>query len=265
MAANELIPPKPSCTDCTEYYAVYDTRCSKCWGKRTHEIREYTIRDLSHPDIKDNKGFVVQEFIRIHLLNIYEQYRLEEKWIYRLVSTGRFRILKNLARGLGPLATSFLLCGGSGEFMPCALTAHQADELLEQSGVDNYRYAHAICPFVIDPWNFQTSDGVLLCYYRDFGNLLAPPLSLGQLKTSWKILSFIHPYLPKSFMVYDVSCDRSELETECCVCLEPLNNIRHSWRCPECLIFLHGTCMTAWITNHPTNYRCPHCNFVWNK
>jgi hypothetical protein len=156
---------------------------------------------------------------------------------------------------------SFWLAGGM-EFPPCTLTAKQADELLEQTGTETYQYVHAICPFVIDPWNYRTDDRVLLCYYKDFGELTEPPMSLDELKGRWKMFSKPNPFDPK-FIMQDVYFGSNFTLCDCCVCLEPLGCMRNVWRCGSCLKFLHVGCMREWAkkTGEPF-VTCPHCNSV---
>jgi hypothetical protein len=208
LEKNRVAAKQPSlCIDCKEYYVNAKNKCSICLiGKTEHEWQQ------------ELKRFCIKRHLK-----------------HRFLKQSEFKLLLTSCKQKSPLEISLTL-DGFRDFPPTILLAKQADALLLQSQTESlansenlYKFIHAICPFVVDPWNYQTNHSVLLCYYKDFGELIKCP-SIQCVSSYWM------------FDRNSFTDSKAVKIDDCMICLEPVLLTQRIGRCKNCLKTIHGLC-----------------------
>lgn len=173
------------CSNCNDYYVLNDKQyCSNC-----ELVVKYRDVDLSGDEIlmlpaSDFKREKISGIIE----EIYEAFQTIMNIPNVLITNSQFKILMNLCFDKTP-EEIYDIFKGKKDFVACVLRAKQADKLFsaisDDKGEINYKYIHAIAPFILDVWNCNTRDGVFVCYYKDIEQPNKCPHDLLKLYKIW--------------------------------------------------------------------------------
>lgn len=261
------------CITCQKYYIVKNNKCSMCLQNimkciRCHDFyapqNEIYCRDCSvHVKFAD-KTLTVAEILELppgsfkslkmneHLEDIFEIFKVSTGFANAILKNhNKFKILLKICEGK---SSGYIFCmlDGQNDFPATILPAKYADELLTQCLASHqsniqYQYIHAICPFVLDPWNMKTNNTVLKCYYTDFGDMVTCPNNLNSLANLW--CRSIHHYFTNNttdeFLSLCEECDVS-------VMLHSPKKLK----CKNCSTYFHFDCMKD-------KKQCPECDIKW--
>ena len=234
------------CNECKLYWApVGKPYCSEC-----EPIVQYFGIELTLDQIikLPNCAFKSKK-MNEHLTELFELFKTK-KGIKNVITSNP--ILLNLCKDKSP-GEVFCTLDGQRGFMPCMLPANFADKLLDQclatvSSDKQYKYIHAIAPFIFDVWNMPQKHGVLECYYKDTGSLEKCPNKLEDLHDLWN----------RSIKAYFIS-DLDDVNVcDCVVCADPIKLKTRKFRCKACYGNIHYECIKALVTGE-----CPYCDVKW--
>lgn len=233
------------CTKCKSFYTKpYELYCSGCNVALLYNGVNLTIKQiLDLPDCPF-KGIQIND----HLEEIFNDFKTKTGIKYKLIkNVNEFKILLNQCKDKSS-GEIFCILDGQRNFVFCSLPAKFADQLLDQcmqSNVDphEYRYVHAIAPFIYDIWNFPSKNSVLDCYYREFGELNKCPSNIKDLYSLWG--RCMNPFAINNLTNVDL-CK--------CVCGETIELHDKKIKCSSCFGYIHKYCLTG---------KCPMCNADW--
>jgi hypothetical protein len=181
-----------SCCVCSIFFANngLENKCSVCYKRGLTRIINPTIKDL----IKHNDNIIPSRVYEDNLKELFKGYaskKLNNNYI--LINTDtKYKTLRKIADQYIHNSNSLNdFMAGKCEYPLVFFTAKYADMLL----VDLekiipkkvfYVYVHLIANHTIDIWNIESKNSVLLCYHKDFGDLVECPNNYQVLKCHWK-------------------------------------------------------------------------------
>ena len=121
--------------------------------------------------------------------------------------------------------------------------------LINNNHGEEYRYIHALAPFILDVWNMTNTNGIFLCYHKNFGELVNCPISVEKLFGLWnKIKWYGCPNLT------DVRL------TKCFYCNQDIYLSQDfNWcKCTKCM---HAVCLVS-IYMKTNSEECQNCHRV---
>lgn len=234
------------CNECKLYWAPKDKLyCSECEPIVQYLGIELTVEQIVKLPNSGFKGKKMNE----HLNELFALFKAE-KCIKNIITSNP--ILLNLCKDKSP-GEVFCTLDGQRGFIPCMLPATFADKLLDQcietvSSDKQYKYIHAIAPFILDVWNMPQKHGVLECYYKDTGSLRKCPNNLEELHSLWK----------RSIGAYFIHDLDDVIVCDCVVCADPIKLKTKKFRCKACYGNIHYECIKAIATGE-----CPYCDAKW--
>jgi hypothetical protein len=141
-------------------------------------------------DIFDMICIDKHKYIEDNLYVIFKDFTTKCGLTYNVLnSEAEYTLLCQLCKHKSPEQIKRIL-NGKGEIEPTVLKAQYADKFVNYicryvSGNDQYKYIHAIAPFIYDVWNSKLTNTVFLCYYKQFGDLVKCPTSSYELYSLW--------------------------------------------------------------------------------
>mgnify|MGYP001352881531 CR=1 FL=1 len=146
-------------------------------------------------------------------------------------------------------AEIYAILAGYRDTEPIFLTSRHARALLlaisEDDGSINYKYVHAIAPFVYDIWNLSNVDSVLDCYYRDFGKLTECPSTHQKFFSIWSKQN-------------NFNNDAIDVLGKCCICLNEMQlHTIPLFMCLACRQIFHYDCYEK--SKETIGSKCPIC------
>jgi hypothetical protein len=232
-------PKFQKCTKCKEFFAGTDGLCSACGSNNIQQKEKCYSSDSD-------------------LIELFNEYKKENHIKNSFIDNSHFASIKNIIINKKCGDIYAMLCGLS-EIPPAVLWAKQADQLLTEIFSktpinDRYTFIHAICQFVIDPWNFTTNDMVLLCYYKDFGDLIRNPLFKSKIVKYWTKIKF------NSSVLHDLT---EFIISECPVCTEKMTSREVICRCDTCGGIVHFDCLKKYFEQTDHTFECILCRSKW--
>jgi ribosomal protein S10 len=103
-------------------------------------------------------------------------------------SENKYTVLKNVSMNKTASQVEYQMRTVFGKRV--MIRATYADKLLSaivdsKPEKEQYKYIHAIGPYILDPWNCTYSHGVFRCYYKDGNELTECPLTTKKIFTIW--------------------------------------------------------------------------------
>jgi hypothetical protein len=238
------------CLKCKEFYINKDNLCSVCARNETFDEERLLI---------DTKAIAPKNMIEDKLVEIFNAFKKQTGLRHRLLDDKQSIALVKSCKTLSPNEI-YLTFSGFRDFPPSIIRAKYADLLLmlladrmTDKDKDEYRYIHAICPFVIDRWNFLSNKSVLLCYYKDLGELRSCPATVAKLYDLWSSFKgqFGRPHL------------KDEDITDCIICSEMIKANQQAIICNTCNTTNHKECLQTWIKTK-RELKCATCQTVYD-
>lgn len=233
------------CIMCTNYYALPNQEyCAECILHKSYANKTWTIKEILDLPTSSFKGSKMNE----HLEEIFEYFRLGSGMRNKLLKNKQLlELCKNKTSG-----QIVCILDGQTNFPPVLLPANYADLLLSQVLADNqanqYKYIHAICPFVYDLWNIKTNNNVLKCYHTHFGELIKCPNSFTELTDLWS----------RSIRQYLIEGVSNETLSYCSHCnVDVMLQSKNKLKCKSCYKYYHYFCFNYFT-------KCPNCDSAWN-
>lgn len=274
------------CLNCHNFHGSADQNnlCSHCYvteeimqGRTSINVDRQRLMQLT-------AELTVQKEINSNLLPLFGEFCQSYRLKFTTVTDNQF---KPLAAALSQLASGEIaaqLRGLRDDLLAMVMTAKQACQLLSlcnqrlvaetaaaaTASKDNenaiqhkqYTYVHAICPYVIDPWNIHRYYELTLgnsnwanlvnCYYVQ-SRKTTTPTSYKELYELWLPLVSSHRF--------DFDLDYNICE--CVICYNDIDNKDAMIECCQCHKFYHIKCVTASFKAIPTA-RCPSCRLDWD-
>lgn len=164
--------------------------CVKAENINNNELISYKNRDLLNL-FKAPDCMIKSKLLERRIYDIYQIYKEQKHLKNKLMMTDKLNnTLLEQCKNKSPTEIRNII-NGKTDFPPVMLFAKHADLLLAQcvafndNHYDNSNYVHAVCPYVVDPWNFVNNDSVLLCYYKQFGELDKCPMNIKTIYNIW--------------------------------------------------------------------------------
>lgn len=173
------------CKSCKTYYRNKTDYCSQCEISQQYSDKDLSLNEILDLPDSDFKGRMMNNMLDEILSTYLATNNLKSQPIK---SEHFFKFFLGIIKNKSAFEIKEILTGKTEYFTPCILTAKQADRLLDQLKISNKldsQYIHAICPYVIDIWNIKNNHNVLLCYYKDFGELVKCPNRIAVLRSLW--------------------------------------------------------------------------------
>lgn len=147
--------------------------------------KELTLNEIFALPYSENK----RKLIENNLHKILEIYAQRKNLSYIIInSENKYNVIKNVCINKTPtqIVKNIKTIFGKTPF----IKANFADKLFInivsiQPSSEQYKYIHAIAPFILDPWNCEYKDGVFLCYYKYAGELDKCPLIMEKIISVW--------------------------------------------------------------------------------
>lgn len=174
------------CRLCSKYYKNENDLCSQCDIKDKYKDKYLSMTDIIKLPNCDFKGKKLNEILE----ELFETFMKTRDHEFKLVKTKNMReTLINMCKNKTPNEIKGIL-NGNNDFFGCFIYARDADIILNQfissnKYIDVSEIINAVCPFVIDVWNLVNDHSVLLCYYKDFGDLVKCPNDEKRLYELW--------------------------------------------------------------------------------
>jgi hypothetical protein len=240
------------CVKCHEFYGTKDTdwKCSYCFAVDSGHIENITFKAVTDKTVL---APLRRQYLKDNLTKMYSIFKEIFYMDHEPVTEAKFKMLLGLLKNKSS-GEVFAHLNGYRDFPATVLTSNQADRLLSQQGVSDkdsgrneYQFIHAICPFIFDPWNIVNRNSVLLCYYKDFGELTDCPDSVASLFELWKrirgaSLTWISPF--------DAG--------DCINCEKTISSREQFVQCRKCKLFYHLKCAC-------NKKQCQACEAEWIK
>lgn len=224
------------CVECKEYYCYGGNYCTLCRIKVTQSVADY------------RKTY---SFTMADVCDLFRRYKEEMSLRNVLLDNSHFAALQKLCQDKLPNEIYPLMLGYR-DFTAVAMTADQATSLwhaLQKRTAENaWRYAHAICPFVIDLWNFH--EHPCSCYY--LSETVDKPVVNKIITTQWTT----HGYFK-----YSDQPARSVGQFNigaCTICQDITSSVCWLSMCNRCKAIFHTDCIGKAINNRI--HHCPNCN-----
>lgn len=180
------------------------------------------------------------------------------KWPIQLLTGNKAKIFAQHCMNQTESGSIVKLVMGISEELDYGLVAMRAKDInpfLEYRSLINsgkfYQFIHAICPYVIDPWNLLATDSVINCYYRDFGDLATCPSTYSGLI---KLFAGMFNYRISAF-----NASKVDLKP-CDICHETVHSHQVFGFCMICRCVVHFSCMKTWVqTKSKPTFQCILC------
>ena len=238
------------CIKCKTYYSpIEKLHCSECEQLLTYDGVGLTMDQLINLPTSAFKGISMSE----RLEEVFEYYKTKNNLKHKLIKNiNEFKILQNLCKNASS-GEIYCILNGQRDYHICVLPAKYADQLLDQcmetcTSENQYKYIHAIAPFIFDVWNLPSKHAVLDCYYREFGNFTKCPNSSEKLFETWGRCI-------RAYQAYNL--DNVKLK-DCNTCKNSLYLVNKKIRCKSCLEYIHAECIYILP-------KCSSCNIYWIK
>lgn len=147
--------------------------------------KELTLDEIFALPYSENKRKLIDNNLH-KILEIYAQRKNLSCIIIN--SENKYNVIKNVCINKTPaqIIKNIKTIFGKIPF----IRANFADKLFAnivsiQPYSEQYKYIHAIAPFILDPWNCQYKDSVFLCYYKYGGELDKCPLIMEKIISIW--------------------------------------------------------------------------------
>ena len=190
------------CILCKEFYtAPNEQHCSGCKCKLEYEGKEVSLDEI----IAMPRCAFKSAMINNHLVDFFEKYKVETNQTDAILVKTQPMLTNiiNVCKGK-PSGEVLAILDGLRDMPKIFLYAKDAEKLLaavieaaknvsktvkehDKYLYEDYKYIHAIAPYILDVWNTTDTNGVLACYYKDTGSLQ----------------SSVHPMLV-NYMIYGI-------------------------------------------------------------
>lgn len=253
----EIIGDNIKCIKCKKYFKYKNDFCSQCFIENQYKNINLTLEEIfALPD-----SYFKSKLIDHNIASIFKLFKKENKIKFKLIkSETEFKIILNLCKNKNSNEIFLLLNGLTDILRPSVLYAKHADILLtqcfESKKDEQFKYIHSICPYIIDIWNIKNNNQVLLCYYKDFGELVRCPTNIDRLIMLWSRM--IKPQFIPNFS--------NNIINICSICLENVKIYDRSIKCLHCNKFLHYNCFIKFLETTTTlDFKCPSCKTNWRN
>ncbi len=142
-----------------------------------HEAADQSIETIFALPYNNNKRKLIDNSLP-KLLNLYSD-AVDIQYIV-VNSENKYTVLYNVCINKTAKQVEHQMRTVFGKVV--MIRAKYADKLLSaiantKPEKEQYKYIHAIGPYILDPWNCTYSHGVFRCYYKDGGDLTELPLN----------------------------------------------------------------------------------------
>lgn len=277
-------------TDCLKCHSFHgpagqNNLCSQCY------VAEEVIQGRIGVTVSNQRlmqlgaELIVQKAIDSSLVALFNDFCQVYKLKFTTVTDNQSNVLATTLSQLASGQLAAHLRGLRDDFPAMIMTAKQACQLLslcnqrlvaeataatttasmeDENAIQHkqYTYVHAICPYIIDPWNIHKHCELTLgnsnwaslveCYYVGVRKTTTP--------TSYeKLYELWLPLVSGQFFNRDLNYNICE----CVICYNDISNKEAMIECCQCHKFYHVNCVMTSFKAMSTA-RCPSCRLDWD-
>lgn len=226
LTAEEQVAPQ-MCSQCNEYYAGDNGKCSQCTNPPKFSDEKYNPGLDFHPMVEFTKYM--------------ETKRKQISWT--LLTDRQFELVaKKLTTDVPPIEWYKLLHGLTQDFPAIYLSAAQAKQLINSE--TEYKYVHEVYRHCYELWDADVDNKPGNCYWRDFAEMTKP-----------KSIEKLHEIYDRMFNGWG---NHSQiLVGECPICFEDMKSY-DVWPTKCCHNAIHTKCISKCK-------ECPFCRGEFYK